>query len=348
MYPIHCPIVVPPASGLVRLGTANASISSALNAFSNQASTGLAVPMISEDWERFSSVGLGSANPADVLQWMRRLSDGGEKETLWFREIESRVARELSASAKASSHTIDLHQVNRTRMAELTAKAAQRKSDSLGALKSRWYLAPMPRDQGQLFMNEDGRAIHLRSVTGGQVVLGYGWHTSAMHYLDLGNRPDVRSVGLFMSMEAQPSDLTQPWFASLVQSMMEFYSTTAFGAVDAKIVITGTDLKRAPLLLTGSWKDAGFVSRSFRVLSLSHDFTVETEDLVDGSRNPTFAGISPRVPQGQFRYAAAQGRIVSSFYRSKTSPTLGENGLPPEIRHRLIFPKPASRPPTRP
>lgn len=347
MYPIHCPIVVPPASGLVRLGTANASISSALNAFSNQTATGLAVPMISEDWERFSSVGLGSANPADVLQWMRRLSDGGEKETLWFREIESRVARETSGSAKASSHSIDLHQVNRTRMAELSAKTVQRKSDATGALKSRWYLAPMPRDQGHLFMNEDGRAIHLRSVTGAQVVLGYGWHTSAMHYVDLGNRTDIRSVGLFMNLEAHPSDLTQPWFSAFVQSMMEFYSTTAFGQVDAKIVITGTDLKRAPLTATGSWKDASFVSRSFRVLSLSHDFTVETEDMVDGTRKSMFAGINPPVPQGQFRYVVSQGRIVSSFYRSKTSPTVGENGLAPEIRHRLIFPKPASRPPTR-
>jgi hypothetical protein len=258
------------------------------------------------------------------------------------------VARELSASAKASSHAIDLHQVNRARMAELSAKTVQRKSDATGAIKSRWYLAPMPRDQGQLFMNEDGRSIHLRSITGAQVVLGYGWHTSAMHYVDLGNRADIRSVGLFLSMEMQTSDLNQPWFSALVQSMMEFYATTAFGQVDAKILITGTDLKKAPLLLTGSWKDASFVSRSFRVLSLSHDFTVETEDLVDGSRNPTFAGISPRVPQGQFRFVAAQGRIVSSFYRSKTCPTLGENGLAPEIRHRLIFPKPASRPPTRP
>jgi hypothetical protein len=346
MYPIQCPIVAPPAA-LTQLGPTHSTLTTVLNAFSNQ-STGLAVPMISQDWDRTTSVGVGSANPADILQWMRRLSDAGEMVSLYYREIESRVARETAASSKASQHSIDIHNLNRTRLTELSAKTSQRKSDSTGVLKSRWYLAPMTKDQGQLFMNEDGRAIHLRSVTGAQAILGYGWHTSVMHYVDLGLKPDIRSVGLFQSVEAHPSDLTFPWFTALVQSMMEFYSSTAFGQVDAKILISGTDIKKGAFNAIGSWKDAAFLTRSFRALSLSQDFSVETEDLVDGSRNPTFQGISPRVPQGLFRYQSSQGRVVSSFYRSKTNPATGESGLAHEVRYRLIFPKPASRPPTRP
>ena len=117
------------------------------NAFSNQ-STGLAVPMISEDWDRVSSVGIGSANMADVLIWMRRLSDAGWERSNTFREIDSRVTRESETSAKASQHTIDVHHLDRARLAELSVKVSQRKSDSLVANKSRWYVAPMPKDQG--------------------------------------------------------------------------------------------------------------------------------------------------------------------------------------------------------
>jgi hypothetical protein len=343
MYPIHCPVAAFPGT-LLNLGVLDRSLSMALNAFGYHPA-GLAVPLITADWDRISGINLGSAETSTVIASLRRLSDAGDMLAAYHREIESRHARE--SSSKISQHGFETHQIDQSRLAELAGRAGPRKSDF--PPKSRWLLGTAPRDQGQAFLNGDGRGIHLKSVGADRAVLGYGWHSGIMHYLEISAAyPTGRSVALFSAAEMRASDFSPPLFASLVQSLLEFYS----GALEdpgPKVVVSGTDMKHNAVAAEGSAEDAAFLNRTYRSLSLSHDFAVETHRLVDGSRNPTFRGITPGVPQAQFRYIAAENRVVTSLYRSAKSETVGEVGLSPEQRGRLSFPRPASsRPPSRP
>ncbi len=344
MYPIHSPVAAFPGT-LINLGALDRTLTLALNSFAYQAG-GLAVPQITSDWERISGINLGSSDPATVIASLRRMGDAGEMLASYHREIEARNTRE--SSSKISQHGFETHQIDQARLREMSARPGTRKSDTPPLpSKSKWRLGVAARNQGQIFTNDDGRAIHVRTSGVESVVLGYGWHTGLMHYMEMSLQyPNGRSLALFGTSEMRASDFSPPFFGSLVQSLMEFYAA-GLEAPGPKIVVTGTDMKQNPVTAEGSAQDQVFLNKTYRSLSLSHDFTVETHQLVDGSRNPTFKSISPGVPQAQFRYIVAENRVVTTLYRTPKSTLAGELGLSSEQRSRLVFPKPASRPPSR-
>lgn len=342
MYPIYCPVVTPLATA-ISLGALERSVGQALNHFSNQGGA-LTVPLISRDWGNLTQVGLRSAVTAEFVKSMRRLSDEAEALAERFRELQQRMDRRTTAQPESPAATARASTLpafafgDEDRFEEMKSRfvPSQPKRAQVSA-RSRWFLAVRPKRQGSVFVSEDGRCIHLHRiqlVSPESVVLGYGWHQSLMHYLDINaTHPAGRSIAVFSSNPAYRTDVGTPWFVQLVQSMLDFCSPT-----DRNVSIAGHDKKRKALQRTGSAADAGFLQDVSRSLNYLEPFTVETEKLIDGSRKPNLAGVTPPVPTGSIRYAIErdESRLFKSLYRPVHEVASGEDGLPDEVKRGLF------------
>ncbi|HSA59647.1 MAG TPA: hypothetical protein VLJ37_08180 [bacterium] len=365
MYPIHCP-VVSALGPVIHLGAIEQPASEALNLFSNHQG-GLSAPLISASWASITSVGMSSLNMADFISSMRRLNDEAEALAVRYREIEGRTQRDpqRDSSTRIQAATPGPHRaptfpglslsaalLDEMRLKEMRLNHPFRAPSSPASpSRSRWHLSVLSRGQGGLFINEDGRAIHIRQVLNQSVVLGYGWYHSLMHYLEFDATYTAgRSVALFANGEVHRTDFTMDWFSGLVRSMIAFYSATG-ESVDARIRITGKDARHQPVNLQGLGTEAAFLGRSFRLLSLSDPFTIETEKVADGFRDRNLSAVSAAVPLAEIRHEIEgnEFRLRRSYYRLPKSAVIGETDLPDEIRTKLRFSRPSpTRSPSRP
>jgi hypothetical protein len=228
------------------------------------------------------------------------------------------------------------------RVLEMKVRQSSRPSSSPGmsSFRSRWQLAVTPKGRGSVFLCEDGRAIHLHYITITNVVLGYGWHSSAMHYLDIGSiHPSGRSVALFTSEEIPRRDFSHRALLDLFASLWEFYedSHDPWDPNDRNFLLTRTDIKRAPVQQIMPGGDQEALSRLLRTLSLNDPFTLISERPVAGSRDPKFAAANRPTPQAQVDYAVQNGSAIlrKTFYRSQNSKLVGEGGLSEGVKRQL-------------
>lgn len=343
MYPIHSPLITPPAT-LLALGPMEQSVGAALNCFTSQKS-GLNVPLITANW-RVNGMNLGSSDTETVLTSLRRLSDAGEMLSNYYRELDSRA----SSSASSISQKLDMTQIHKIRLQDLLAPTSRKRDSQPTIGRGQWRLAACEKGQGVAYINEDGQALHIRSVSGANAVLGYGWAHSIMHYLGIDVKsPTGRSVALFENKELHSSEWSISSFRDLIQSLLGI-DLSAQDNRNAKLIIEGSDSRQQPVSWAGSATDEGFLHQSFRGISFAKDFSIATEDLANGTRNPAFRSINPPIPKASFRYLAAEGRVLLSLYRGEGIQS-AEIGLSPDQRSRLYFPKsparPSSRPPSR-
>jgi hypothetical protein len=260
----------------------------------------------------------------------------------YYREIEMKDKN--AASSKSSQHSFDIHQTNQTRLKEMTAP--HRRPDSqVTAVKARWRMALRDKDQGFAYVNDDGRAIHVRSVSGVNAVLGYGWANGIMHYLDIDAKHELgRSVALFERRDAHPTNFSVTWFMSLVEYLLDFLSLSR--AQGTPLLVTGTGIRQQEVKWEGLASDDQGLIKCFRSLNFGKDFSLETKSTVDGTRNPMF-GYTP-VAQASAHYRAGDDYVTLGMYRPDRDSHTGESGLTTDQKNRLRFPRPPTPTPPRP
>jgi hypothetical protein len=213
-----------------------------------------------------------------------------------------------------------------------------------------WYLGLLAvsgqEPAGALFVHEDGRCLHFNHLQGNSVLMGYGWFTGVMHYVEVDRSfHEGRSQGLFVRESTPRLELTPLWFKGFARSLYEFYSphvNAARETISGKIHVIITDQQGRKKTVTGILSEDISLATIFRNLGTARSFAIESEELMEDRRSAPSSTSHSAPPLAAIRYVAGQNQalIYRSYYVSKKKTIEGENALPEDIRRSLRFPGP--------